>query len=327
MAKVLGIGNALLDLLMTVPDDVLNELELAKGSMEMITEEKNKRILEVTKQYPKMVVSGGSASNCIHAIAHLGGDCTFQGKIGKDANGEAFSEDCKKSGITPKLTVTDLATGCANTFVTADGERTFGTFLGAACTLGVDDIKSDIMKGMKLLHTEGYLIFNTDMFRKMMQTAKAEGVTISLDAGSFNIINDFKSFFDELLKDYVDIIFCNEEESEALTGLSDPYQAIDALAKLVKVPVVKLGKNGSLVKVNGKTVKVDIFKADKIVDTTGAGDSYAGTFLAGWLRGIPEDKCAKAASFISSKVIQKMGAKLTEEQWAEYKVEVEKIFA
>lgn len=327
MAKVLGVGNALLDLLMNVDDEFLQKLGLAKGSMEMIDAEKNKQILDLAKDFEKMVVSGGSASNCIHAIAHLGHDCTFQGKIGKDEQGKAFEDDCKKSGINPKLTQTDLPSGCANAFVTKDGERTFATFLGAASTLSVEDINADIMKGMKLLHTEGYLIFNTDMFRKMMKTAKENGLLISLDAGSFNIINAFKDFFDELLKNYVDIIFCNEEETEALTGLKDPYQAIDELAKLVKVPVVKLGKEGSLVKVNGKTVKVGIFEAEKIVDTTGAGDSYAGTFLAGWLRGVPEDKCALAAAFISSKVIQKMGAKLTEEQWNEYKQEVEKIFA
>ena len=149
MAKVLGVGNALLDLLMTVDDELLAKIGLAKGSMEMIDVEKNKEILALTEKYEKMIVSGGSASNCIHAIAHLGGDCTFQGKIGKDAQGVAFEEDCKKSGIKTKFTQTDLATGCANTFVTKDGERTFATFLGAAATLGVDDINAEIMKGMK----------------------------------------------------------------------------------------------------------------------------------------------------------------------------------
>ncbi|MBP3340358.1 MAG: adenosine kinase, partial [Alphaproteobacteria bacterium] len=256
MAKVLGIGNALLDLLMQVEDQFLKEINLPKGGMEMIDVEKNKEILALTEQFERMMVSGGTSSNCLHAIIHLGGDCTFQGKVGKDAQGDAFEEDLKKSGIKTKITRTDVPTGCANTFVTKDGERTFATFLGAAATLGVDDIIAENMKGMKLLHTEGYLIFNTDMFRKMMQTAKQEGLLVSLDAGSFNIINGFKAFFDELLDNYVDIIFCNEEESQALTGLSDPYQSIEVLAKKVKVPVVKLGKEGSLVRVNGQTVKV-----------------------------------------------------------------------
>ncbi|KAL7715343.1 Kinase [Entamoeba marina] len=327
MAQVLGIGNALLDLILSVPESVLSTLNLPKGSMQLIDMDMNKKVLETTQEYPRKIVSGGSASNCIHAIAHLNGGCTFQGKVGDDDEGKAFRDDCLKSGIEPKLTITNLNTGCANTMVTSDGERTFATFLGAASTLTVDDITIDYMQGKKLLHTEGYLMFDNEMFRKMMKCAKEAGLKISLDGGSFNVIKTLKTFFDEVVKEYVDIIFCNEEESEALTGLSDPYEAIDSLAKLVEVPVIKLGSKGSLVKVDGKTVKVDSFKVDKVIDCTGAGDAYAGTFLAGYLRGVSADKCGKAASFISAKVIQKHGAKLTKEQWDEYSIEVEKMFA
>ncbi|ELP94050.1 ribokinase, putative [Entamoeba invadens IP1] len=327
MATVLGIGNALLDLLCNVPDEVLTELELPKGSMQLINEKQNQTILKVVSKYPKIVVSGGSASNCIHSVAHLGVKCTLQGKIGKDANGKAFEADCVNSGITPNLVLTDMATGCANAFITPDGERTFGTFLGAASTLCANDINEQVMKGVKVLHTEGYLMNDHDMFRKMMKVAKEQGLEISLDVGSFNVINSMKDFFDEIIRDYVDILFCNEEEAQALTGVEDPYESLDMLSQIVKLPIVKLGGKGSIVKMNGKTVKIEPFKVKKVVDTTGAGDSYAGTFLAGYIRGASYDKCCKAASLVSSKVIQKMGAKLTDEQWDQIRPEVEEIFA
>ena len=165
MAKIIGIGNALVDVIVNLPEEsILQDFSLPKGGMEMIDVEKKRQIHERISTMKQVRATGGSTSNTIHGIARLGGNAGYIGKVGNDEMGRFFEEDMKKSGITPHLIHTnDIDTGIATTLMTEDAERTFATYLGAAAAMTADEIDSDILKAYDCIHVEGYLIFNYEL--------------------------------------------------------------------------------------------------------------------------------------------------------------------
>lgn len=316
MDKVLGIGNALVDIMTMLPDDsTLEKFLLRKGSMQLSERDFADKINNETLAFEKSQSSGGSAANTIHGLASLGAPTGYIGKVGNDSFGEFFSNDMKANGIVPFMLKTMTDTGRAIALISPDSERTFATYLGAAVELSEIDLIADQFQDYKYLHIEGYLVLNQPLMNKAAQLAKENDMKISLDLASFNVVEDNLEFLKEYVKNNVDIVFANEEEAKAFTG-KEPEDALNELAEQSEIAVVKIGKNGSLVKSNNKVYKIDPFKA-KAIDTTGAGDLYASGFLYGLANKMPLDECGRIGSLCASKVIEVIGSKMSDETWNE----------
>lgn len=321
MAQILGMGNALVDLMTKIDqEEILKILNLPKGSMQLVDAEISKNVLENTAKYPKVMASGGSAANTIHGLARLGVETAFIGTIGKDETGDFFHNDMKASGIQPMLFQSQTPSGVAIALVTPDGERTFATYLGAAVDLSAAHLEAEHFIGHKYFYVEGYLVFNEELLLKALKEAKKAGLTIVLDLASYNVVEAKKDFLLQILREYVDIVFANEEEARALCGLT-PEKAIDFLSELCAIAVVKTGADGALLKQDGKTIHVPALKVTPL-DTTGAGDMFAAGFLYAHLNGFPLKKAGQIGTLLAGNVIGLLGAKMNEEHWAVIRADI-----
>lgn len=314
MSRIIGIGNALVDVIVNVPDEtLLQEFSLPKGGMEMIDVEKKRQLHFAIKNMEQTLASGGSTSNTIHGLARLGAQAGYIGKVCKDEMGDFFEKDMLHSCITPHLIYSEIDTGIATTLMTQDAERTFATYLGAASTMNMQEIDTAIFKDYDFIHVEGYLIFNKDLILRVCKLAKENGMTISMDMASFNLVEQNLEFIEMLLKDYVDIIFANEEEAKAFTGM-EGCEALQKLSQYCRIAVVKLGSKGSIAHIDGKTINIEAPRV-KAIDKNGAGDIYAAGFLYGILNQYPPEKTGKLAARLAEELVQTIGAKLSDEQW------------
>ena len=316
MKKILGIGNALTDVLARVEDEeVLDVLGLPKGSMQLIDEARLPAIREAMSRMDVSRATGGSAGNTMLALANLGAAPRFVGKIGDDETGRFFADNAAAKGIEPVLVRSTLPSGIAHTFITPDGERTFATFLGAAGSMQADDLTAEMFAGFDYLYIEGYLVQNHELILRAIELAKQQGLKVCIDLASYNIVAAEHDFFVELLTNGIDIVFANEEEARAFAG-TEPEEALGQLAELCEIAVVKLGGRGSTVMYGGEKTTFGCNKAT-IVDTTGAGDFYAGGFMYGLLQGWNMERCAFAGTLLAGHVIQTIGTTLPEEEWEE----------
>jgi sugar/nucleoside kinase (ribokinase family) len=259
------------------------------------------------------VVAGGSAANTIAGIARLGLACQFIGKTGDDDLGRRFADNQAKDGIQSLLLKSKTATGRCTVSITPDAERTMATYLGAAIELAPDDLNEDMFTGYDYFHIEGYLVQNHDLVRRSVELAKAKQQIISLDLASYNVVEGNLDFLRDILRNYVDIVFANEAEALAFTGV-EPLAALHELGNYCPIAVVKLGSNGSLVKSGNEFYTINPYET-KAVDATGAGDIYASGFLYAHAMGMPLDKCGDIGSYISDKVVGVIGPKLPDTIW------------
>ena len=326
MDKIIGLGNALVDVLATFEsDEVLTEVGLPRGSMTLIDEDKLHTIDEYFKGMQVHMATGGSAGNAIGALARLGAFTGFVGKVGNDAYGEFLKKSLKRRGTEAKLLVSSsLPTGVASTFISQDGERTFATYLGAAATLKAEELSLDMFKGYTYLFVEGYLVQDHNMILRAIELAKEAGLQVCLDMASYNVVNEDRDFFFMLMNKYVDIVFANEDEARSFVG-KEPEEALKELAGVCSIAVVKLGARGSLVRKGSEVLKVDALPVRKVIDTTGAGDYFAAGFLYGLTCGYPLEKCGRIASLLSSKVIQVVGAELSPARWRTIRQNIENL--
>ncbi|MCK9254382.1 MAG: adenosine kinase [Bacteroidales bacterium] len=321
MTKIIALGNALVDVMTMLTDDsVLEKLNLPKGSMQLVDQETSQNIQKFTADFSKSLASGGSAANTIRSLANLGVSTGFVGKICDDEMGKFFAEDMKKTGVFPHLKKTSTPTGIAVALISPDSERTFATYLGAASELSAEDISDLTFKGFDILHIEGYLIFNNELIEKAVATAKKAGLKVSIDLASYNIVEENLDFLKYLIDKYIDIVFANEEEAKAFTG-QEPEQALEMISSLCEIAVVKVGRQGSLVKGFNEKHAVAAIKA-KPIDTTGAGDNYAAGFLYGLTNNWDLNLCAKAGSLIAGNVVEVVGATMDENRWKKIKDEL-----
>ena len=313
--KVLGMGNALVDLIFHLESDqILQEFGLPKGSMTLIGQEKAREILDHFENKADAVITGGSASNTITAIATMGGECGFIGRTGKgDIYADFYTDYFKKHGIQTHFSQTDIQTGTAITLMSPDTERTFATYLGAAATLSEEDIEEAFFKDYDFFHIEGYMVQNQALMEKAVSSAKRQGLKVSLDMASYNIVLENREFLDKLLRKDVDIVFANEEEASAFTGKNE-LEALCRLAEWVPTAIVKLGSRGSLIMDQGRLYHIEAEKVTKI-DSNGAGDNYAAGFLFGLCCGLPLQQCGEIASMVATEAVKVTGPKLSEEQW------------
>lgn len=314
MQKILGIGNALVDILVQLPnDEPLRKLSLPKGSMQLIDQTTMKRISDATSLLEKYVATGGSASNTSVGLAKLGCNVGFIGKVGPDEIGEFYASDLNDNKVTPHLLKSDLPSGRCNVLISNDSERTMATYLGAAVTLNADDLNINIFRQYDILHIEGYLVQNYNLITRAGQLAKEAGLIVSLDLASYNIVNENIDYLKDFVSKYVDIIFANEEEATAYTKLP-AEQAVHAIAQEANLAIVKVGSKGSYVKQGENLYHIPAEKV-KAIDTTGAGDAYAAGFLYGYANNMPIDQCAKIGTLCATQVIEEIGAKISPERW------------
>ena len=314
MKKILGMGNALTDVLVQLDNEThLENLGLPKGSMQLVDSDKNTAVQEYIRNMSKQMIAVGSASNTMRGIACLGGYSTFVGMVGNDEVGKVFEQELKDTGVSTNLFFSNTPSGTATAFISPDGERTFATHLGAAIGMTAELLTPELFKGYDIFHIEGYLVQNHDLIRKAVHIAKYEGLKVSLDLASYNVVEENLEFLQTLVRDYVDILFANEEEALAFTG-KQPEEALDIISKMVEYAIVKVGKKGSLIKYKGNVVSEGITD-NKRVDTTGAGDFYAAGFLYALASGMTVEKAAHYGKILSGNIIEVVGVKLTDQQW------------
>lgn len=324
--KILGLGNALVDVLSKLDsDETLVKIGIQKGAMDMISREQMYVIRKYQANTETTQASGGANCNTMRAIALLGGQSGFIGKVGDDNLGQFYEEALLKAGVASYLIKTEGPSGACTVFISPDGERTMGTFLGPAPTISPDEITEDVLRGYDCIHIEGYLIVNEELVRKTMKKAKRLGLKVALDLANYNIVNAYKGLLEEVIPQYVDILFANASEAEAFTGLP-AQEAVKALEKQVHVALVTLGKDGSLIGSEGKFYHVDA-EGGKPVDTTGAGDNFAAGFLYAQSVGASLVQSAQIGSMLSGYVIDVVGPQVPADNWEQIKLKVKTILA
>lgn len=324
--RVIGIGNALTDMLVNLSNDnVLEEYQLVKGSMSLVDSQLQTAISKAVAGCPYSLSLGGSAGNTIRAMARLGCKVGFIGKVGEDTTGEFYEQALRNIGVEPFILRSEERSGKCVALVSPDGERTFVTHLGAAADLQAEDIDGAIFDDYDCLYIEGYLVQDHDLIRTAIERAKAHGLKVAIDLASFNVVEENRDFLYDIVKRYVDILFANEDEARAFTGESDPYTALNHIGAMCELVVVKIGMRGALIKRGEEVVHVGIMAAAKRVDTTGAGDFYAAGFMYGLSEGMSLRACGTIGAITAGKVIEVVGTTFGEDAWREIFTLTEKV--
>ncbi|MBO5759694.1 MAG: adenosine kinase, partial [Rikenellaceae bacterium] len=276
MKKIIGIGNALTDMLINLDNDSrLTEMNLARGSMSLVDSELQRQISTSVATLPTTMSPGGSAANTIRALACLGSSVGYIGKVGEDTAGDFYERALSDLGIEPVVFRGRDNSGRCLSLVSPDGERTMVTYLGAALELVPEELSASIFEGYDCLYIEGYLVQNHALIEGAVRLAKQCGLQVAIDLASFNVVEDNLEFLRRITTEYVDILFANEDEARAFTGLHDPEQALAQISEMCELTVVKIGRKGALIKFGDEVVQVGIEESARRVDTTGVGDFYA----------------------------------------------------
>ena len=311
--KILGIGNAIVDVLAKVDDEFLIKRNFIKGSMKLI----NKTEFEDLKKNIKIekIVAGGSVANTMSGIAYLKGSPSFVGKINSDSFGEIYKKSLEDINVKFSYLQKNenLSTGASIILITPDSERTMCTYLGISSHLSDSDINENNIINNELIFLEGYLWdkgTSEKMFKHAINMAKQNKVKIAMSLSDIFCVTRHKEDFSNLLKNDLDILIGNEKEINELTNEKNLSDSINQLKKLNKLIVVTRSENGSLAIKNNEIIKCDSKKVNKILDLTGAGDLFAAGFLKEYLEKSEIKKCLMAGSELASKIIQKIGARL-----------------
>jgi len=311
--KILGIGNAIVDVLAKVDDDFLKKNNLIKGSMKLI----NKSEFEDLKKNIKIekVVAGGSVANTMAGIAHLKGNPSFIGKINSDNFGDLYKKSLKDINVNFSYIEKneDMPTGASIILITPDSERTMCTYLGISSHLSEKDIDENNIIGNELIFLEGYLWdkgISEKMFKHAITVAKKNKVKIAMSLSDIFCVTRHKQDFYDLLKDDLDILIGNENEINELTNKKNLLESVNQLKGLNKLIVVTRSENGSMAIENNKIINCNSTKVSKVLDLTGAGDLFAAGFLKEYLDNSDIKKCLETGSIIASKIIQRIGARL-----------------
>lgn len=314
MKKILGIGNALVDVMTKIDNDViLKKFELPKASMQLVDNVKSDIIKSETRGFDRSMSSGGSVANTMHGLAMLGIGSGYIGSIGQDETGDFFESDMKKAGVNTMLIRRESHTGTAVALISPDSERTFATHLGAAVELESRDLTKVYYKGYDILYVEGYLIINRALVERACEIAREMNMKVAIDLASYNVVDARRDDFREIVEKYVDIVFANADEARSFTGL-EPEFALEEISKMCEVAVVKVGSDGSWIKRGEEKIKIDAATVT-LKDTTGAGDLYASGFLYGYAKGEDLVNCGLYGSILAGHVIEIVGARMDEDKW------------
>ena len=311
--KILGIGNAIVDILAKVDDEFLIKRNFIKGSMKLISKsefEDLKKNIKIEK-----IVAGGSVANTMSGIAYLKGSPSFIGKINSDSFGKIYKKSLEDINVNfPYLQKNeDLSTGASIILITPDSERTMCTYLGISSYLSDKDINENNITEHELIFLEGYLWdkgISERMFKHAINIAKNSRVKIAMSLSDIFCVTRHKQDFYDLLQNDLDILIGNENEINELTNKKNLLDSISQLKKLNKLIVVTRSENGSMAIKDNEIINCNSIKVNKVLDLTGAGDLFAAGFLKEYLDNSDIKKCLETGSILASKIIQKIGARL-----------------
>lgn len=277
------------------------------------------RLIAMSGQTPT-ILAGGSCANTIKGLGRLGHKVAMAGAIGNDAAAQCVLKSFQDAHVTTLFNESTLPTSQVLCLVSPSGERTFKSYMGASRTFSSRNLSPALFQNVRLVHFEGYTILQEQLLEDAMTLAQAAGATISYDLGSHNIVSLHRERILRIIQTFVDILFCNRDEIDALLRL-DVDSACQFLRDYCERAVILLGKDGCLVGSGEETVRFPAFAVDT-VDTTGAGDLFASGFLHGYLLGYPLRECARFGSLLGSSVIQVIGAELPKERWEQLRRQV-----
>jgi sugar/nucleoside kinase (ribokinase family) len=284
--------------------------------MEMVDAAAISSLIKAQRKDPQRS-AGGAAANTTVGAACLGIRAAFVGVLGADEHGDFYQQALRDQGCEPRLARhADLPTGHVLSMVTPDAERTMRTCLGAAAALSPRHFDDRTFAGARVVMLEGYTLFNAELTRAVARAARAAGCRLALDLASFEVVRANRDVLRELCDGMVDMVFANEDEAKAWAD-GTPEAALADLGARVGIAVVKLGKEGALVRGPDGAIHRVAAEVVEAVDTTGAGDCWAAGFLAGWLRGLPLEACGRLGALAGAAVVQVRGAQMPPERWQE----------
>jgi sugar/nucleoside kinase (ribokinase family) len=311
--KILGIGNAIVDVFVKVDDNFLSKNKLTKGSMKLI----EKTEFESLKSKIKIekLEAGGSVANTMAGISYLKGYPSFIGKINSDEFGEIYKKSLEKINVNfPYIEKSEnLPTGASIIFITPDSERTMCTYLGISSQLSISDINEDHIKNYELIFLEGYLWdkgMSEVMFKHVINLAKKNNVKIAMSLSDIFCVSRHRNDFFKLLLNDLNILIGNENEINELMQKNSLLDSIKELKKINKLIIITRSENGSLAILNNEIINCESIKVEKILDLTGAGDLFASGFFKEYLDHSDIKKCLQTGSELAAKIIQKIGARL-----------------
>ena len=311
--KILGIGNAIVDVFVKVDDNYLSKNKLIKGSMKLI-EKSEFETLKNTIKIEK-IEAGGSVANTMAGISYLGGNSSFIGKINSDEFGRIYKKSLEKIKVNFSYSEKNenLSTGASIIFITPDSERTMCTYLGISSQLSKNDINEDHIKDHELVFLEGYLWdkgISEEMFRHVIHLAKKNNTKIAMSLSDIFCVTRHRDDFFKLLINDLNILIGNENEINELVQKNNLLESINELKKINKLIVVTRSENGSLAILNNEITHLKSVKVKKILDLTGAGDLFASGFFKEYLDHSDIKKSLKVGTELAAKIIQKIGARL-----------------
>jgi fructokinase len=311
--KILGIGNAIVDVFVKVDDKFLLKNNLTKGSMKLIEKsefEKLKSSIKIEK-----IEAGGSVANTMAGIAYLKGNSSFIGKVNSDEFGKIYKKSLEKINV--DFTYIDknenLATGASIIFITPDSERTMCTYLGISSKLSKTDIDEIHIKDYDIIFLEGYLWdkgISEEMFKHVINIAKKNSIEVAMSLSDIFCVSRHREDFFKLLLNDLNLLIGNEKEINELMSKKNLLDSIKEISKLNKLVIITKSENGSLAVLGNKIINCESVKVEKILDLTGAGDLFASGFLKEYLNQSDIKKCLQAGSKLAAKIIQKVGARL-----------------
>ena len=311
--KILGIGNAIVDVFVKVDDSFLIKNKLIKGSMKLIEKDEFNRLRNVIKI--EKIEAGGSVANTMAGIAFLNGNSSFIGKINSDEFGKIYKNSLEKINVNFSYTMKkeNLSTGTSIIFISHDSERTMCTYLGISSRLSKYDIDENIIKSHKLILLEGYLWdkgISEEMFKHVINLAKKNNIEIAMSLSDIFCVSRHRQDFINLLMNDLNILIGNENEINELMQKSNLSDSIKEIKKINKLIIVTRSEKGSLAIQNEKIINCESIKVKKILDLTGAGDLFASGFLKEYLDSSNIKKCLQTGSKLAGKIIQKIGARI-----------------
>ena len=306
---IVCIGDAIVDVLSQVDDTFLQENKINKGTVTLVEAEKGKALYSKIKS--TTTISGGSAANTVVAFASLGGHAGYIGKVAKDRLGDVFRHDIQSTNVifkTPPLPTAEIPTSRSLIMITPDAQRTMYTFLGASKCLGPIDIDEKMIKNAQITFLEGYLFNRSNTkkaFRKAAEIAHAAGKKISLTLSDQFCVEEHREDFLELVNNHVDILFGNEAEILSLYGTTNPSK----IPSHCELTVITKGAEGSMLIKKEEILNVKAAPVTQVMDTTGAGDSFAAGFLYGYTQNKSPEECGHIASLAAAEIISQVGAR------------------
>jgi len=316
---VCAIGNAIVDYEIEVTDDFFDKNGIEKGLMTLVGEDRQRVVLEAAKEKIRKRQGGGSAANTIVGMSDLGGKGFYTCKVANDEDGAFYIDELHKAGVNTNLNPDNLSrgiTGKCLVMITPDAERTMNTYLGITANLSVNELVHEVIKNSNYVYLEGALVSSEKGYQAMLEakkTAQGSGTKTSLTFWDPAMVKYFNNQMKGIVGDGVDLLFCNIEEANLYTGTSDLEEAKEALKGIAKEFVITLGEKGSLIYDGAEFIEIASFPT-KAVDTTGAGDMFAGAFLYGINNGFNHAKAGKLASAASSVIVSKYGPRFEKGQ-------------